>query len=233
VRRFQSGPVGVVDALVILLAGLQEVVELIAELGFAEREVTHYDGKQDYSQGKYVRLPSIVFFGFADFWCHITLRPPESIKLINIPIRCEAEVGQLQVHALVQQDVLEFDVAVDDVFGVHVFKLLDQLICKIEANVLAHAAIFLADIEKEWALNVLHDNIDLVMNHLVIAADNAIVAILVHLDDALVRHLAEDVDFFTDIVNCVLHLHILRRHYLDGELEGRLVDVAGQPDLAG
>jgi len=209
VRRFQSGPVGVVDAAVILLTSLQKVVELIAELGLTEREVTHYDGKQDNSQGKYVRLPSIVFFVLADFWCHVALGPPKSIELIDISIGGEAEIGQLQVHVFVQQDVLEFDVAVDDVFGVHIFELLNELVCKIEANIFAHAAIIFADIEKEWTLNIFHNNINLVMHLLIIAGNDTIITILIHLYNALMGHLAKDVYFFTDIVNCILHFHVL------------------------
>jgi hypothetical protein len=97
---------------------------------------------------------------------------------------------------------------------------------------LAHASIFLAKVEEQWSLDVFHDNVYAFVDELVVIRYDAVITVLEYLYNAFVLHLMKDMYFFTDIVHSIIHLHVRRRHYFDGELEGGLVDVASEPDLA-
>ena len=96
----------------------------------------------------------------------------------------------------------------------------------------AHARILLAKVEEQWTLDVFHDNVHPVVDELVVIRYDTIVTILKYLYDAFVLHLAKDMHLLTDIVHSISHHHIRRRHNFNCELEGWLVNVAGEPNLA-
>ena len=82
------------------------MIELVIHFSFTEGEVANDDGEENYSERENVSLSAIVLFGLADFRGHVALGTSESGQLINVLISSEAKVSELQVHVVVEQDVL-------------------------------------------------------------------------------------------------------------------------------
>ena len=114
-RRFQGGPVSFIDTIGIAVARLQEMIELIVHFSFTEGEVANDDGKENDSEGENISLPSVIFFRLPNLWCHVALGTSKGIKSVNVLISSEAKVGELQVHIVVEQNVLQLDIAVHDI----------------------------------------------------------------------------------------------------------------------
>lgn len=120
----------------------------------------------------------------------------------------EAEVCELQVHVLVHQNVLQLDIPVDYILTVNVFKLVNNLFCEKSANFFAHAPELFAGIEQELAFDVLHNDVDLPSDVLVVVLDDSIVAVLVHLDDSVVLQRAQNFYLFVDTRSRIFQCHI-------------------------
>lgn len=216
---FEGFPVGCVDAVLVSLSAEEEVVELVLHLSCAEGEVANDEGEQDDSHGEDISLLSIIALALANFWSHIALSSSEGNELLDVLVSGEAEVGQLEVHVVVDQDVLELDVSVNNILAVNVLELFDHLFGKKSSNILAAGSNLFAEIEEEWALNILHNNVDLLLEALAFVMDNSAVSELVELDNAFVVKILEDLHFFFNSVCGVLKLQVGGAHDFDCELQ--------------
>jgi len=180
----------------ISLTGGQQVVEVLLSAGLFEGEDALDDDEQNDAEGEEVDLLTIVGLAFLDLGGHVGEGAAVALEAVDVLVAGEAEVGEFEVHLLVDEDVLELQVAVDDSVGVHVLDGVEHLVSEEPSGVLAHRAERLADVEEEAALHVVHDQVDHVVDH---AArwllDNALVAVLDHTDDALVLKGPKNLDF--------------------------------------
>lgn len=105
--------------------GCGQVVEVFILLGFLEGEDAVDEDEENDTQGEDISLTSIIYFSLLNFRSHIcegaTVRPEH----VYLAVGSEAEVSYLQVHFFVEKDVLDFEVAVHDIFLVHVRYTLD------------------------------------------------------------------------------------------------------------
>lgn len=162
------------------------MIELVLHVGGTEWEIPDHNSEQYNSEGKDICLPSIVNLALANLWSHVALGSPEGRELVNVFVGSETEIGELEVHVFVDQNVLKFDVAMHYILTVNIVKLVNNLFCEKSANYLIHTAQLFADVEQELTLYVLHDDVHLSSEVFVVVFDDSIVTVFVHLDDSLV-----------------------------------------------
>lgn len=88
-------------------------------------------------------------------WCHVAHGTAIGLQAADAFVGCEAEVGELQFHVLVYEDILQFDVPVNDSFLVHIFHGFNHLSQEKSAHVFAHSTIRLAQVKEKRAFDVL------------------------------------------------------------------------------
>lgn len=126
----------------------QKFVISINTRSFLEWEDPVHDDKEDDGRRKHVSLPSIIHIPFSDLWGHIRLRALIRGKFLNSLVRCETEIDDLQVHLVVDEDVLKLQIAVYDALVVHEGDSIDELSHKETASCFAHATQFFAKLKK-------------------------------------------------------------------------------------
>jgi serine/threonine protein kinase len=176
----------------------EEGIKLILKVSCAEGEVSDDEGEQDDSHGEDVGLLAVIGVAVADFWGHVALSASEGGQLFNVLISGEAEVSELQVHVFVHQNVLELDVSVNNPVGVHIFELFNHLLSKVAAEVFSDISKLLAQVEEEWALDVFHDDVDLVCEGLAIINNHTIIPVIVASNNSLMVEGGKDFDYGDD-----------------------------------
>lgn len=173
----------------------EKAVEVLFFAGLFEGENALHDDEEDDSNAEHIDLSALVLLALLDLGCHVGHGTAVGVKVVYVLVNSEAEVGKLQVEVVIDEDVLELEVAVSDVARVHVLDRFDHLVKEEAASVFTHGAHVLAEVEKKTSLDELHDDEDEAVND---AAgrlhDLTSVAILVHFDDALVLEALQDGD---------------------------------------
>jgi len=178
------------------LTGGQQVVEVFFSAGLLEGEDALDDDEQNDAEGEEVDLLTIVGLAFLDLGGHVGECAAVALEAVDVLVASEAKVSEFEVHLLVNENVFELEVAVDNSVRVHVLNGVKHLVCEEPSGVLAHLAKTLADVEKETALHVVHDQVDHVVDDTAGGfLNDALVAVLDHADDALVLEGPKNLDF--------------------------------------
>ena len=144
-------------------------------------------------------MGAFILLALLDLRSHVGHCASVALESINVLVASEAKVGKLHIKVLVEQNILELEVTVNNSLAVQVLKSIENLMSKEPADILAHGAHELAEVEKQAALHVLHDNVDKVLDDTGAGLDNcAGVAKLLHVDDAGVLDILKD-------LNLVIH----------------------------
>jgi len=103
----------------------------ITGVGLSERRVASVDNEEDDSHGEQINRVAHVGLSGEDFGSHVAEGSEHSLELaraVSAFNRCgEAEVSDLDVEVLVEEDVLGLEISVADAVGVQVVKALEDL----------------------------------------------------------------------------------------------------------
>merc|ERR1711907_298952 len=103
-------------------------------------------------------MTAVVLLALLDLGSHVGHGAAVGLQLVDLLERPEAEISNLQVQVLVDQDVFELQIAVDDRLALEIVECVKHLTEEETASVLAHAAECLAEVEEQTAGDVLeHD----------------------------------------------------------------------------
>ena len=103
------------------LALEDQVVEVFLLAGLLEWEDALDDDEEDDSDAEHVHIGALVLLSLLDFRCHVGHGAAVRLQSVDVLVAGEAEVSQLEVEVVVDEDVLEFQVPVDDFAAVHEF----------------------------------------------------------------------------------------------------------------
>jgi hypothetical protein len=169
------------------LAVHDEVVEVLLGAGFLEREDALHNDEEDNSHGEQVYLSALVGLAFFNLGGHVSHGSAVGLEAVNGLVAGKAEVSDLDVEVLVNEDVFELEVAVDNSLAVHVLEGIEHLQSEKPTGVFAHAAHELAHVKKKSALDALHDDVDEVGDNAGAGLDHlTCIAKVEHLNDARV-----------------------------------------------
>lgn len=188
-----------------------------------KRKVASHQHEQDDTTGPYVRLGAVITAARehlrGDVGGRATEGVEEAVGVELIGHRREAKIGDLEVAALVDEQILGLEVAVEDAPGVAEPDGGDKLLEVPSRGILLEAA--LGDAREELpAADELHDEVDLGLG----GHD------LEEADDIGVAHAAEDGDLALDVRDEAVAEGLLLVEHLDGDgLAG--VGLAGVVDL--
>lgn len=97
------------------LTSLKQVVEVLILLGLLEGEdALNYDEQND-SSGENINLTTIISFALLDFWCHVGHCASVGPESINFFVGSEAEISNLQVQILINEDVFELEITMNNI----------------------------------------------------------------------------------------------------------------------
>ena len=179
-----------------------QIVEVLLFAGLLEGENALNDDEKDDSNGEHVDICAFVLLALLDFGSHVCHGATVGLESIDVLVASEAEVGQLEVQIVVDENVLEFEVAMHDSTSVNVLDGIEHLVKEESACIFAHCAHSLAQVEEKTALDELHDNVNKVLNDAARWLHNlASVAIFVHLYDSLVLQILQDGDLVVNRKN--------------------------------
>ena len=174
----------------------EQAVEVFFLAGFFEWENALDDDEEDDSDGEHVDVLALVSLALLDLGGHVGHRAAVRAELVDVLVAGEAEVGDFQVEVVVDEDVFELEVAVDNPATVHVLERVQHLVQEEPTRVLSHGSHGLAEVEKEAALDELHDDVDEVFDDAAAGLDDlAGVAVLVHVDDSRMLQVLQNGDF--------------------------------------
>ena len=177
----------------------KEVVEVLFFAGLLEREDALNNDEEDDSDGEHVNLSALVLLALLDLRCHVGHGATIGVEVINVLVAGKAEVSELQVKVVVDENVFELQVAVNDTARVHKLNRLDHLVEEETACVLAHGAHVLTEVEEEATLDEFHHDEDEAVDDATGRFHNlAGIAVLVHVDDALVLEVLQNGDLVVD-----------------------------------
>merc|ERR1711907_591853 len=144
-------------------------------------------------------MTAVVLLALLDLGSHVGHGAAVGLQLVDLLERPEAEISNLQVQVLVDQDVFELQIAVDDRLALEIVERVKHLTEEVPASVLAHAAECLTEVEEQAAWDVLKHDVDEVLD---LAARGllhmAFRAVAEDVDDVLVLEALENLDFLLD-----------------------------------
>lgn len=191
----EAGSVGLLEVEVDL-ASAEQVVEVFLGSSLLEGEDTLHDDEQNHGEGEHVDLSAVVLLSFLDFWCHVGEGAAVALEAVDVLVASEAEIGELEVKALVNEDILELEVTVHNSVAVHVLHGVEHLVSEEATGVLSHGSHVLAHVEEQAALDEFHDEVDHVVDDAAAwLLNDALVAVLGEADDTGVLQASEDLDF--------------------------------------
>ena len=133
----------------LVLAVHKQFVEVLVLGGLLEGENALNNYKQNYSERKYVRLLPVVSLAVLDLGSHVGHGALVRFQFVHFLVGCESEVGHLDPVLLVKENIFQLEVAMDDVFFVHVGEHFDELFEEETTSILPHGSQVLAKIEKQ------------------------------------------------------------------------------------
>jgi len=193
-----GGEAGSVDFLEVGfdLTGQKEVVEVLFLAGLLEGENALYDNKYDNSHAEKVNLGAVVSLSLLDLRGHVSHGASVGLEVVDAFVAGETEIGNFQVQLVVNENVLELEVAMHAPEVVHVLQGVDHLGHKEAARVLAHRPHGLAEVEEETTRDVLHHDEDKVADNAAGRLDDlAGISEIHHADDSYVLEVLKDRDF--------------------------------------
>lgn len=98
----------------ISLTSADQVVEVLLASGLLKREDALHDDEQDHSEAEHVNFLSVVLLSLLNLRGHVREGAPVALKAFDLLVAREAEVSDLQVHLLVDKDVLQLQVTVNN-----------------------------------------------------------------------------------------------------------------------
>lgn len=195
------GEAGAIDLLEVEvgLSSEDQVVEVLFGARLLERENALHNDEQNDGEREQIYLAALVLFALLDLGSHVRHCSAVALEGIDVLVAGEAEVGKLEVHVLIEEDVLELQVAVDHALAVQVLKSIKHLVREEAACILAHGTHQLAEVEKKSTIDVLHDDVDQVINDTGRWLDNGtLVTELEHVDNALMLYVLKYLDLVVD-----------------------------------
>ena len=185
--------------ILIKLSVQDKIVEVLIFLGLLEWENTLNNDEKDNSCREHVDLFTVIGFSFFDFRSHIGHSTSVRIQFIDSLVSSESEISHFKVHVVVNQNVLKFQVSVDDSFALHVAHNFNHLRQEISAVVFAHTTDGLAQIEEEPAFDVLKEDVNEVRNFSSRRFFNmSIWAVTKNIDNVAMLQSLENLDFLFD-----------------------------------
>ena len=146
-----------------LALGYQLVVNVRAGR-LLEREDAVDNDEEDYGGGEDVHLPTIIIMPFLNLRRHVCFRPFIGLQLLDCFVSCKTEIDNFEVHFVVDQNIFKLEIPMHDSLLVHVFKGVNHLAQKISAGVFTHCSHFFANFKEYSTLDMLHDNVDQVLD---------------------------------------------------------------------
>ena len=146
------------------LLRVYQIVEVLISFGFLEREDALDNDEQDDAHAEDVNLATIIRLSFLDLGSHVRHGAAVGRQLGDLFEGRKAEVSDLEVEVLVDEDVLQLEVAVHDRLRLEVLEGIKHLAEEVAAAVLAHAAQRLTQVEEQTARNVLELDVDEVLD---------------------------------------------------------------------
>ena len=146
------------------LLRVYQIVEVLISFGFLEREDALDNDEQDDAHAEDVNLATIIRLSFLDLGSHVRHGAAVRRQLGDLFEGRKAEVSDLEVEVLVDEDVLQLEVAVHDRLRLEVLERIKHLAEEVAAAVLAHAAQRLTQVEEQTARNVLELDVDEVLD---------------------------------------------------------------------
>lgn len=144
-------------------------------------------------------MRALVLLALFDLRRHVSHSASVALESIDVLVAGETEVSKLQVEVLVEQNVLELQVAVNDSLAMHELESIKNLVGEESTGVLTHSAHKLAKIKEEAALDVLHHEVDEVIDDTGARLDDrASVTKFGHVNDAWVLEVLEYLNFVVD-----------------------------------
>ena len=142
----------------------EQVVEILVLFGLLEWEDALDNDEQNDTSGEHVDLSTVVVLAFLDLGSHVGHGASVRLQIVDFSEGSKAEIGDLQIHALIDQDVFKFEVSVNDSFSVHVLENITHLRKEETATVFSHSSESLTEIKEETAGNKLEKNVNEVAN---------------------------------------------------------------------
>jgi len=133
----------------------EKVVEVFVFFGLFERENSLNNNEKNDSGGENIDFSAVILFAFLDLWCHVGHGATIGLQPVDFLVGCEAEISDFQVHLVIDEDILKFEVSVNDAFSLHVGQNIKHLAHEVSASVFSHASHCLADVKEKSACNVL------------------------------------------------------------------------------
>ena len=137
-----------------------EFVIIIVLFCFFKRKSALYDYKKNDGGREHIGLHAVVDFALLDLRSHVSLRPMKALQEVNFVGCGEAKVCDLQVHLIVDQNILKLEVAMGHAFFMDVLKHIEHLMEKKAAFYFAHAAETLTEVQQVAAGNVIKHDVD-------------------------------------------------------------------------
>lgn len=131
----------------VVLASQKQVVEVLGGAGLLEGENAMHNDKKYNAEGEHVDLLALVGLALLDLGSHVCEGASEALEIVNQLVGCISEVHEFKVEVGVDEDVLEFEVAVHNLLAVDVLKCVQHLCGEVAASVLSHRSEALARVE--------------------------------------------------------------------------------------
>ena len=182
-------PVGVIPII------KKQAVEVLLLSGLLEGKDPLHDDEKDDGEGEDVDLGAHVSLALLDFRRHVGHRASVRLQRIDVLVASEAEVADFQVQFFVDQNIFQFQIAMNYALSVHVFDAIEKLTNKKSAGILAHGTHYLAEVEEQAARHVLHHNVDQIVDVATRGLDHfASIAVAEHRNQVLLVHVLQNSD---------------------------------------
>lgn len=156
--------VGLVEVEIVLTSA-EQVVEVFFGAGLLEWEDALHDYEQNDSEAEHVNLGAIILLALLDLGSHVGEGTSVALEAVDVLVAGESKVSKLEVELVVHQDVLKFEVAVNNSVRMHVLHGIEHLVSEEATSILSHGAHGLADVEKKTALDEFHDEVNHVVDN--------------------------------------------------------------------
>ena len=142
---------------------IDQAVVVVGWVGHVEGWVSSLKGEEDHSEGEEVSVVPLVWLLLKDLWRHVAWcadhRVRESSAITSFKLAGEAEIDQLDVVVMVEEDVLRLEVSVREALGIDVQEAEEELATVKLDNGLLEGAVIHDVVEEFTTFNKLLHNI--------------------------------------------------------------------------
>ena len=216
---------------------IDQAVVVVGWVGHVEGWVSSLEGEEDHSEGEEVSVVPLVWLLLKDLWRHVAWcadhRVRESGAITSFKLAGEAEIDQLDVVVLVEEDVLRLEVAVREALGVDVQEAEEELATVELDDRLREGAVIHDVVEELTTFNKLLDNICNTLLLSVFVDQNGLLFEFHISDDVLMVQGCRGVDLLFQESECAfVELGALQVENLNRELLIRIMVSNGLSDLS-